>query len=108
MITNVGNLQQKNRVRVVLYTLLMYLLILCLLFQPIISIMEHSSRPEVKLNLMNGALVQAKPKPQEREQWANKLEFFLAVAGHIIGLGNVWRFPYLCYKNGGGECNIDI
>ncbi|TVK90544.1 Sodium- and chloride-dependent GABA transporter 2 [Bagarius yarrelli] len=41
-------------------------------------------------------------KPQQREQWANKMEFVLAVAGHIIGLGNVWRFPYLCYKNGGG------
>ncbi|XP_039616598.1 sodium- and chloride-dependent GABA transporter 2-like [Polypterus senegalus] len=41
-------------------------------------------------------------KMKERGQWNNKLEFVLSVAGEIIGLGNVWRFPYLCYKNGGG------
>lgn len=39
----------------------------------------------------------------EREQWSNKVEFLLAVAGNIIGVGNVWRFPYLCFKNGGGK-----
>ncbi|XP_056156735.1 sodium- and chloride-dependent GABA transporter 2-like [Lampris incognitus] len=42
------------------------------------------------------------PQVQERGQWATKAEFILTVAGAIIGLGNVWRFPYLCYKNGGG------
>ena len=42
-------------------------------------------------------------KMEERGQWGNKIEFVLSVAGEIIGLGNVWRFPYLCYKNGGGE-----
>ena len=38
----------------------------------------------------------------DRGQWGNKIEFFLAVVGFSIGVGNVFRFPYVCYKNGGG------
>lgn len=39
---------------------------------------------------------------EPRERWGNHLEFILASIGLAVGTGNVWRFPYLAQKNGGG------
>ncbi|XP_051905916.1 sodium-dependent neutral amino acid transporter B(0)AT2 isoform X1 [Hippocampus zosterae] len=38
----------------------------------------------------------------DRPAWDSKIQYVLAQVGFSVGLGNVWRFPYLCHQNGGG------
>jgi len=47
--------------------------------------------------LIKGADIIAK-----KEHWGSRFAFVMAAIGSAVGLGNVWRFPYVCYDNGGG------
>ena len=46
--------------------------------------------------------VERQVAPVERLRWSNYMEYFLSIIGFVIDLGNVWRFPTVCYQNGGG------
>lgn len=38
----------------------------------------------------------------KRQRWHTRVAFIMAAVGSAVGLGNIWRFPYIAYENGGG------
>ncbi len=42
----------------------------------------------------------------DKNEWGSNLSFILAMVGSAVGLGNIWRYPYVLYSNGGGAFYI--
>ena len=51
-------------------------------------------------------MIQANVRNIVTESWANYYQFLFSSIGLTVGIGNIWRFSYLCQKHGGGNINI--
>lgn len=69
--------------------------------EPLPNDVNHTTESEIDGNA--GEETQEESPERTRAGWNSKLEYFLAQVGFSVGLGNVWRFPYLCHQNGGGK-----
>jgi len=63
---------------------------------------SKSNDNEAKENSGSSEEMACIPSGKKREQWSNSTEFLMSCIAMSVGLGNVWRFPFTAYENGGG------
>ncbi|XP_060081834.1 sodium- and chloride-dependent betaine transporter-like [Ylistrum balloti] len=64
--------------------------------------MSPTNTEDIRIDLLQSPHKKPIKEPPERIFWTRKSEYLLSLIGYTIGLSSMWRFPYLCMKNGGG------